>query len=256
MCAMVDGECSVAVKDAFNYMGVIVTAGWAIYPLGYYFCYLLESVDEALLNVVYNLADLVNKKGVTILVVGAGFIGAEWATEIEYFLPEGRLTIVDFLPKCLGPLPDNAIEYCSEYRDAAGIKKFYNCKEAREFLPKSSLSKFKVPDAINIFMTNAQLEVVVVWWVVLRWRLWWCVFGGFCGAGVFVVVGLVSFGFSLFPLFRFCRSPLLEKEKTRKRLGEHCALRPQEVPDPFHLSGQPARSERLRLRGQRAHDEG
>jgi len=55
------GECSAAVKDAFNYMRVIVTAGWAIYPLGYYYGYLLGSVDEALLNVVYNLADFVNK---------------------------------------------------------------------------------------------------------------------------------------------------------------------------------------------------
>ena len=90
------------------------------------------------------------------------------------------------------------------YPNAAGG---VNPKEAREFLPKSSLSKFKVPDAINIFMTNAQLEVVVVWWVVLRWRLWWCVFGGFCGAGVFVVVGLVSFLWvvcGVFFFFFFC----------------------------------------------------
>ena len=43
-------------RDSFNYMRVIVTAGWSIYPLGYYYGYLLGSVDEALLNVVYNLA--------------------------------------------------------------------------------------------------------------------------------------------------------------------------------------------------------
>merc|ERR1712244_201750 len=57
----VAGDCSAAVKDSFNYMRVIVTAGWAIYPLGYYYGYLLGAVDEALLNVVYNLADFVNK---------------------------------------------------------------------------------------------------------------------------------------------------------------------------------------------------
>ena len=32
----------------------------------------------------------------------------------------------------------------------------------------------------GVLPTTTQLEVVVVWWVVLRWRLWWCVFGGVC----------------------------------------------------------------------------
>ena len=31
----------------------------------------------------------------------------------------------------------------------------------------------------GVLLTTTKLEVVVVWWVVLRWRLWWCVFGGF-----------------------------------------------------------------------------
>ena len=59
--------------------------------------------------------------------VGAGFIGVEWATEIEHFFPDVKLTIIDFLPRCLGPLPDSAAEYCSEYMSACGIKEFYNC---------------------------------------------------------------------------------------------------------------------------------
>ena len=57
----VAGNCSAAVKDSFNYMRVIVTAGWAIYPLGYYYGYLLGQVDEAILNVLYNLADFLTK---------------------------------------------------------------------------------------------------------------------------------------------------------------------------------------------------
>jgi len=57
----VAGNCSTAVKDAFSYMRIIVTAGWSIYPLGYYYGYLLGAVDETLLNVVYNVADFVNK---------------------------------------------------------------------------------------------------------------------------------------------------------------------------------------------------
>ena len=66
----------------------------------------------------------VNKS--TILVVGAGFIGVEWITELEYFLPDLKLTIIDFLPKCLGPLPASAAEYCSEHMHAAGIQESYN----------------------------------------------------------------------------------------------------------------------------------
>ena len=60
--------------------------------------------------------------------VGAGFIGVEWSIEMKYFFPELKLTIIDFLPKCLGPLPDSAAEYCSEYMHVASIKEVYNCK--------------------------------------------------------------------------------------------------------------------------------
>merc|ERR1711976_940103 len=35
--------------------------GWSIYPLGYLFGYLLGAVDEVFLNVLYNIADFVNK---------------------------------------------------------------------------------------------------------------------------------------------------------------------------------------------------
>jgi len=55
--------CSAAVATAFNNMRQIVTVGWSIYPLGYFFGYLLNSVDETFLNVIYNIADFVNKIG-------------------------------------------------------------------------------------------------------------------------------------------------------------------------------------------------
>jgi bacteriorhodopsin len=53
-----------SVQKAFNTMRWIVTIGWAIYPLGYYFGYLTgqdpkESAN--LLNIIYNLADVLNK---------------------------------------------------------------------------------------------------------------------------------------------------------------------------------------------------
>ena len=46
---------------AFGAMRMIVTVGWAIYPLGYVFGYLTGGVDANALNVIYNLADFLNK---------------------------------------------------------------------------------------------------------------------------------------------------------------------------------------------------
>jgi bacteriorhodopsin len=39
----------------------IVTVGWAIYPIGYVLGYMAGTADQETLNIVYNLADLVNK---------------------------------------------------------------------------------------------------------------------------------------------------------------------------------------------------
>merc|ERR1712100_61173 len=53
--------CSPAVASSFSTMRLIVTVGWSIYPLGYLFGYLLGAVDQVFLNVIYNIADFVNK---------------------------------------------------------------------------------------------------------------------------------------------------------------------------------------------------
>merc|ERR1712194_155986 len=73
----------------------------------------IEGRRRHVLQEFHKLHDL-NKKKASILVVGAGFIGVEWATEIEHFFPDVQLTIIDFLPRCLGPLPDSAAAYCSK----------------------------------------------------------------------------------------------------------------------------------------------
>merc|ERR1712025_1167228 len=49
------------VQQSFKTMRLIVSAGWSIYPLGYLFGYLLGAVDSVYLNVIYNIADFVNK---------------------------------------------------------------------------------------------------------------------------------------------------------------------------------------------------
>ena len=50
-----------SVKTAYNTMKWIVTIGWAIYPIGYFMGYMAGGADADSLNIVYNLADVVNK---------------------------------------------------------------------------------------------------------------------------------------------------------------------------------------------------
>ena len=50
-----------SVKTAYNTMKWIVTIGWAIYPIGYFMGYMAGGADANSLNVIYNLADVVNK---------------------------------------------------------------------------------------------------------------------------------------------------------------------------------------------------
>ena len=54
-------EANEGIKTAFNALRIIVLVGWAIYPLGYIFGYMMGSVDPGSLNIIYNLADFVNK---------------------------------------------------------------------------------------------------------------------------------------------------------------------------------------------------
>jgi bacteriorhodopsin len=68
------GDCSPAVQKSYATMRLIVSAGWSIYPAGYFVGYLLArhmpSADAGL-NLVYNLADFVNKIGFCLAVWSA-----------------------------------------------------------------------------------------------------------------------------------------------------------------------------------------
>ena len=63
------GEASKAVSkcgnkplsNAFAVMRMIVTIGWVIYPLGYLLSHLTGGIDSNTLNIIYSLADFVNK---------------------------------------------------------------------------------------------------------------------------------------------------------------------------------------------------
>lgn len=87
----------------------------------------IEGRRRHVLEEYHTVAELA-KKNANMLIVGAGFIGVEWCTEIEYYFKSMNMTIIDMLPRALGPLPDSAAEYCSDYMHAHGIKEFYQTK--------------------------------------------------------------------------------------------------------------------------------
>ena len=56
------GNASGHVQSSYTIMKFIVSVGWSIYPAGYFFGYLIfNHSDDAALNLIYNLADFVNK---------------------------------------------------------------------------------------------------------------------------------------------------------------------------------------------------
>ena len=69
------------VQASFQTMRLIVTVGWSIYPLGYFFGYLMGGVEDSALNLVYNLADFVNK---------IAFCLAIWASAKKSTLDRGN----------------------------------------------------------------------------------------------------------------------------------------------------------------------
>ncbi len=58
-----EGSKNAGGQFAFNTLRYIVTIGWAIYPIGYFLGYMSgsETADFGTVNIIYNIADLVNK---------------------------------------------------------------------------------------------------------------------------------------------------------------------------------------------------
>merc|ERR1712048_242813 len=75
------GDCTPAVKENYNTMRIIVSAGWCIYPLGYFLGVCMPVADEKTLNVVYNIADFVNKIGFVLAVWSAAKSESESSKE-------------------------------------------------------------------------------------------------------------------------------------------------------------------------------
>jgi len=100
----------------------------------------------------FNTIVAMNKAKASVLVVGAGFIGVEWVTELQYFFPNLDLTIIDMLPKCLGPLPEKAATYCENYMADVKIKYIWKIafnKNSEDFWEKIKLPEGKKrPDSM------------------------------------------------------------------------------------------------------------
>ena len=68
-----------ALVTAFGAMRMIVTVGWAVYPLGYVFGFLTGGVDDNSLNVIYNAADFLNKIAFGLIIWAAAMQGSSRA---------------------------------------------------------------------------------------------------------------------------------------------------------------------------------
>ena len=65
------------VQKAYKTMTLLVTVGWSIYPLGYFFGYFMGSQDPVMLNVIYNVADFWNKIAFGVVIWAAAVADSE-----------------------------------------------------------------------------------------------------------------------------------------------------------------------------------
>ena len=71
------GLANVHVQKAYKYMLLLVTVGWAIYPLGYFFGYFFSAADPGTLNLIYNIADFWNKIAFGLVIWAAAVADSE-----------------------------------------------------------------------------------------------------------------------------------------------------------------------------------
>jgi bacteriorhodopsin len=55
------GLANIHVQKAYKTMTLLVTVGWAIYPIGYFVGYFTNAADAGTMNIIYNVADFWNK---------------------------------------------------------------------------------------------------------------------------------------------------------------------------------------------------
>ena len=83
-------------------MRMIVTIGWAIYPLGYVFGYLAGGIDATSLNIIYNLADFVNKLAFGLVIWAAAIQSTSFKKIVKVnYLKIGRVYNLPYFFLCL-----------------------------------------------------------------------------------------------------------------------------------------------------------
>jgi bacteriorhodopsin len=65
------------VQKAYKSMTLLVTVGWAIYPLGYFLGYLGGGTDAGTMNIIYNIADFWNKIAFGVVIWSAAVADSE-----------------------------------------------------------------------------------------------------------------------------------------------------------------------------------
>ncbi|MFT5100776.1 MAG: bacteriorhodopsin [Patiriisocius sp.] len=71
------GLANVHVQKAFKAMCLIVTVGWAIYPIGYFIGYFTSGADVGTMNIIYNVADFINKIAFGLIIWAAAVADTE-----------------------------------------------------------------------------------------------------------------------------------------------------------------------------------
>ena len=71
-------------KAAFSGLRLVVTIGWAIYPIGYAYGYMTPDPDVNTLNIIYNLADFINKIAFGMMIWYAAKCDADKITKAEW----------------------------------------------------------------------------------------------------------------------------------------------------------------------------
>jgi NADH dehydrogenase FAD-containing subunit len=86
--------------------------------------------------------ELNSRKG-AVCIVGSGYMGVEWATQLAYHFKDLRIVLTDFMPRCLATLNEDAADYCEKYMQKVGIKTVYGVKyqDSPEFWRKTGLER-------------------------------------------------------------------------------------------------------------------
>ena len=86
--ANVAASSNASIKEAFGSLRLIVLVGWAIYPIGYIFGFLTPMIGfggeyENALNIIYNLADFVNKILFGLIIWRAAMKDSAWEAKLK-----------------------------------------------------------------------------------------------------------------------------------------------------------------------------